>query len=43
MRAASMEATAPESAVMRVAISSMAAARSPEGGGVSVPEDSRVL
>lgn len=27
---------------MRVAISSMAAARSPEGGGVSVPEDSRV-
>jgi len=34
-----MEATAPEAAVMRVAISSMAAARSPEGGGVSVPEN----
>ena len=40
MRVASMEATAPEAAVMRVAISSMAVARSPEGVGDSVPEDS---
>ena len=40
MLAGSMEAMAPEAAVMRVAISSMAVAGSPEGVGDSVPEDS---